>query len=419
MERKLTYGMIGGGQRAFIGSVHRKAIRLDDSARLAAGSFSRDWDNNQKTGRLHDIEPDRIYRDYKKMAAAESLRPDPIDFAVIVTPNSTHFPIAKAFLEHGINVVCDKPMTITVEEADELKRIADKDDLLFAVTYTYVGYPAVKQARKMISRGDIGRILFVRAEYPQDGLANVLRDSNEKGKKEGDGGDSNYTEGDGGNSNYTEGDGGNAVSINSSKQFAWRTDPAQTGAASTLGDIGTHIEQLVAYMTGLTISSLSARIDSLVLTNGLDDNASILIEYEGGAKGQYWCSQVAWGFVNDLSIAVIGTKGSVRWSHSDPEALLVSIGQEPCRRLVRGRSHFEASSEAAYSRTPGGHPEGFIEAFANIYRSYTAALRKKLAGDVLSPADIDFPTVGDGAAGIRFIHAALESSRTRTWVSLE
>lgn len=381
MKKKLTYGMIGGGEGAFIGSVHRKAIRLDDSAELTAGVFSRDQDNNRRTGEAHDLALERIYPSYQEMAEAEGARPDKIDFVVITTPNTVHFPVAKAFMEQGIHVVCDKPMTVTTEEAETLEKLAEKRGLLFAVTYTYAGYAAVKQARSMIARGDIGEIRFIRAEYPQDGLARSL------------------------------------ASEKPSKQFAWRTDPAQTGAAGTLGDVGSHIEYLASYITGLRMTSLYARLDSFSLDNGLDDNGSILTEYEGGAKGLFWCSQIAWGSVNDLSICVVGSRGSISWSHTVPEVLYFAEGQAPRKPLIRGRGHFDASADE-FSRIPAGHPEGVIEAFGNIYRSFTSALRKTAAGQPLSAADRDFPSVGDGGNGVRFIDACLRSSKSRSWVDL-
>jgi predicted dehydrogenase len=377
----LRYGMVGGGQKAFIGDVHRKAIALDGSAELIAGCFSRSHENTLATGRSLGLDEKRLYRSFDEMAEAESRRKDGIDFAVIVTPNHLHHPAAKAFLARGIHVVCDKPLTLEVAEAEELAALAARKDLLFCVTYTYTGYPAVKQAREMIARGDIGPVRFVSAEYPQEWLATPL-------EREGH------------------------------KQAAWRADPSQTDKANCVGDIGSHVENMVAYMTGLRISSLCARLDSLVPGRVLDDNASILVEYQGGAKGLYWASQIAVGYDNGLRVRVFGSTGSIEWAQENPNYLTVSHLGKPKELVSRGRDPFYPHAQA-YSRIPSGHPEGYFEAFANIYKTYAAALARKKAGATLSEAELDFPKAEDGVSGVRFIGKCVESSsRGAAWVSL-
>ena len=376
----LRYGMIGGGQGAFIGDVHRKAINLDGSAILAAGCFSRSHENTLATGRALGVADDRLYRSFEEMADAESRRKDGIDFAVIVTPNAAHYPAAKALLSRGIPVVCDKPLVFEVKEAEELAALARQKDLLFCVTYTYTGYPAVKHAREMIARGDLGEIRFVNAEYPQEWLSTLL-------EKEGQ------------------------------KQAAWRTDPALTGKSNCVGDIGSHVENLVRYLTRLEITRLCARLDTFVPGRVLDDNASILVESRGGAKGLYWSSQIAVGFDNALRVRVFGSKGSLQWSQENPNYLTVSRLGQPTEVLSRGRDTLYPHAQG-YSRIPSGHPEGYFEAFANIYKTFVAALAKKRAGQRLSEADLDFPGLDDGISGVRFIGRCVESSQKGTaWVN--
>ncbi len=376
----LRYGMVGGGQGAFIGDVHRKAISLDGSAVLAAGCFSRSHENTVATGRALGVATDRLYRTFDEMADAESKRRDGIDFAVIVTPNAAHFAAAKAFLSRGIHVVCDKPLVFEVRQAEELAALAREKGLLFGVTYTYTGYPAVKHAREMIARGDIGPVRFVNAEYPQEWLSTLL-------EKEGQ------------------------------KQAAWRTDPALAGKSNCVGDIGSHVENMVRYLTGLDITRLCARLDTFVPGRTLDDNASILVEYRGGAKGLYWSSQIAVGYDNALRVRIFGATGSVQWSQENPNYLTVSRLGQPTQVLSRGRDGFYPHAQG-YSRIPSGHPEGYFEAFANIYRTFTTALAKRKAGATLSAEDLDFPSTEDGISGVRFIGKCVESSQKgAVWVN--
>jgi predicted dehydrogenase len=370
----LKFGMVGGGPGAFIGDVHRRAIALDGAAVLAAGCFSRSHEKTLATGRALGLDPARTYRSFEEMADAEATREDGIDFAVIVTPNGSHHAAAKAFLSRGIHVVCDKPLTLEVEEAEELAALARENDLLFCVTYTYTGYPAVKQARELISAGELGELRFVNAEYAQEWLATPLE---RDGKQ---------------------------------KQAAWRADPGETGVSLCVGDIGTHVENLVRTVTGLRIASLCARLDTLVPGRALDDNATILVDYEGGARGVYWTSQVAVGHDNGLRLRVFGSRGAIEWAQEDPNYLRLSRVGRPTEILSRGRDPFLPAAQR-FSRVPAGHPEGYFEAFANIYRAFTAALAKKKAGAVLLAEDLDFPGVDDGISGVRFVHRCVESSR--------
>jgi len=371
--RRLRYGMVGGGPGAFIGEVHRKAIGLDGLADLQAACFSKSLEKTLETGRSLGLAVDRLYADYNAMAAAESTRADGIDFVVIVTPNSGHYAAAKAFLAHGINVVCDKPLTFEVAEAEELAMLAKQKNLLFCVTYTYTGYPCVKQAREMIRRGEIGDIRFVNAEYPQEWLATPI-------EKDGQ------------------------------KQAAWRSDPAQTGKSNCVGDIGSHVENMVNYVTGLDIASLCARLDTFVPGRILDDNASIMLNYKGGAKGLYWTSQVAVGYDNGLRIRIFGSNGTIQWSQENPNYLVVSKLGQPTVTLSRGRDGFYPHAQSC-SRIPSGHPEGYFEAFANIYRTFISALAKKKAGQPLSEDELDFPGPEAGVAGVKFIGRCVDSSR--------
>ncbi len=365
--------MLGGGQGAFIGDVHRKAINFDGLARLEAGVFSSSYDNTLATGAELGLSKERLYQNYIEMAEQEALRPDKIDFVVIVTPNHTHYPMAKAFLEKGIHVVCDKPLTLEVAEGEELKSIAENQGCLFCVTYTYTGYPAVKQAREMIAQGEIGQIRFVNAEYAQEWLSTSL-------EKEGH------------------------------RQAAWRTDPAQTGVANSVGDIGTHVENMVSYVTGLDIKDLCARLDIFGQGRSLDDNASVMVNYTSGAKGLYWISQIAVGNDNGLKFRVFGDKASIEWRQEDPNYLVVSRIGKPKEIVSRGRDDFHPHA-LGYSRIPAGHPEGYFEAFANIYKTFNEALTKLKAGEAINPAEIDYPKIDAGIAGVKFIHKCVESSK--------
>ena len=383
---KLRYGMVGGGQGSFIGDVHRKSIALDGLAEIAAGCFSRSPDNTLATGKALGVAPERCYETFDEMAAAEAKRPDKIDFAVIVTPNNAHYAAAKAFLNHGIHVVSDKPLCWEVAEAQELADLAKKNKLLFGVTYTYTGYPAAKHAREMIRRGEIGDIRFVYAEYPQEWLATPA-------EREG------------------------------SKQAAWRADPNIAGKSNCVGDIGSHAENIVSYITGLKISSLCARLDKIVEGRVLDDNASILVEYEAppgggaGAKGMYWASQIAVGYDNALSVRIFGSKGTIEWVQEQANYLKIVRLGKPAEYWSRGRDAFYPHAQS-YSRVPAGHPEGYFEALGNIYKTYIGALLKIKAGKTPDEADLDFPGVEMGIDGVKFINRCVESSgKGAVWVN--
>ncbi|HOC27837.1 MAG TPA: Gfo/Idh/MocA family oxidoreductase [Rectinema sp.] len=371
--KKLHYGMVGGGKGAFIGNIHRQAIALDNLARLTAGSFSHDFSNTLEIGMDLEIPSDRLYPTYLEMAQKEAARKDRIDFVSIVTPNYLHYPIAKAFLNAGINVVCDKPLALRESEARELDELTIKNGLLFAVTYAYTGYPLVKQAREMVKRGDLGDIRFINAEYPQDWLLKQFESDGHKLK-------------------------------------SWRANPSVAGISNCVGDIGTHIEYLVSYITGLKIKSLCARLDTFMEGHELDDNATIMLEFEGDAKGVYWTSQTAIGYDNGLKIRIFGSKGSLRWSQEDPNYLVVSKLNSPTEIISRGRDDLYPKAQD-YSRIPAGHPEGYIEAFANIYRAFTNALLKKSLGDIVTEEELDFPNARDGANGVRFVEKCVESSK--------
>jgi len=377
---KLAYGMVGGGQGAFIGEVHRKAIAMDGKAELVAGCFSRDYQNTLKTGQLLGLGEDRLYPSFEEMMMAEAKREDRIDFVVIVTPNNSHFAISKLAMENGIHVVCDKPLTTASSDAEELERLSSEKGLLFCVTYTYTGYPIVKHLREMVSKGDLGDIRFVNAEYPQEWLSNPLERTGQK-------------------------------------QAAWRTDPEQTGVSNCVGDIGSHIENMVSYLTGFKIRSLCARLDTFVGERILDDNASIMVNYENGAKGLYWSSQIAVGNDNGLRIRIFGSKASLEWCQEHPNYAKICFLDKPTEIISRGRDNMYPHAQS-YSRVPAGHPEGYFEAFANIYSTFCTALGKKLAGESLSAADRDYPGVDEGVQGVKFIEKCVESSKNgAVWIN--
>jgi predicted dehydrogenase len=369
---RLNYAMLGGGQGAFIGDVHRKAIALDGKAELVGGCFSQDFENTRTTAKIWGLGEDRIYPSYEEMFTQEGRREDKIDFVVIVTPNVHHFPMAKAALENGIHVVCDKPLTTRSLDSEELERLAAEKDLLFCVTYAYTGYPMVKHLREMILQGELGEIRFVNAEYPQDWLATPLEETGQK-------------------------------------QALWRGDPNLAGGSNCVGDIGSHIENMVSYLTGLKIRSLCARLDIFGKGRSLDDNASILLEYEGGAKGMYWSSQIAVGHDNGFRVRIYGTKGGLEWCQESPNYARVSFVGKPTETLSRGRGEMYPRA-ANLSRIPAGHPEGYFEAFANVYSTFLTTLDKKISGEELTADDLDYPGVADGIQGVRFIEKCVESS---------
>lgn len=383
MEKKrITYGMVGGHNQAFIGDVHRKALNFDPRAQLVAGCFSVNPRQNQETGETYYLASDRIYPDYQTMVKMEAGRPDKIDFVVIVTPNSTHFAIAKAFLEVGFNVVCEKPLCFTVEEARELKRLTDEKGLIFAVTYAYTGYTMVKVAREMIAAGKIGKILAVNAEYAQDWLIDQVSDG-KPGEK--------------------------SLSV-------WRMDPKKSGIANSVGDIGTHMENIVHYVTGLKIKRLIATVNRY--GHPLDLNANMIVEYENGVNGGYWCSQLASGHKNGLVFRIFGSEGSLEWAQESPDYLTYSPRNQVTQLLSRSSGYIKEAA-ASYGRVPTGHPEGYYIAFANTYKNILNLIEKRKAGEKPTEQDLDFQTVNEGLEGIKFVHAVIESADNGSkWVNL-
>ena len=377
--KKLSYGMVGGGPGSFIGDAHRKAINIDGKAVLVAGCFSRSIDKCKETGAQLGVAEDRCYTSFEQMAKAEAARADGIDFVVVVTPNVSHYPVCKAFLEAGINVSCDKPLCLTVEQAEELERMAEEKNLLFLVTYTYMGHVTAKHIKRFIAEGKLGKIRTVMAEYPQGWLA-------------------------------YEGEWGG-------KQGEWRCDPKQSGGVNCLGDLGTHVENAVATMTGLKVKRVLAKMDVVVPGRVLDDNDVVLVEYEGGATGCYWTSQFAIGHKNDLRVRIYGEKGSILWEQENCEkvTMIEYDGTEVVR--YRGTPGIEPGA-AAYGRLPSGHTEGWLESMGNLYRSFMECVDAKKNG-VFTPDMIDFPTVHDGAEGVKFVHACLKSNKEgNIWVEL-
>ncbi|RKN70109.1 Gfo/Idh/MocA family protein [Paenibacillus ginsengarvi] len=365
MNRVLRFGMVGGGEGALIGDIHARGATFDRKSALVAGCFSRDAAKSEITARKWGIDSDRVYATYREMAEKEAAREDRIDYVSIVTPNNSHYDIAKTFLEHGFHVVCDKPLTVELAEAEELKRIAEQNGLLFCVTYTYSGYPMVKQAREMVQRGEIGDIITVMAEYPQEWVLHASK-------------------------------------------LSWRMDPSQ-GKSCCVADIGVHIAHTVSYITGLRIDSLCADMLSHGPLMELDNNANMMVKYTSGATGMYWCSQVAAGSRNGLKIRLFGTKGSLEWQHDRYEELQLALSGKPLQLLARGRDPMFPAA-AAFNRLPGGHPEGLYEAFANIYAAFGAELSGILDGSG-SGAAADYPRIDDGIDGVRFIDKCLESSQ--------
>ncbi|MGI6112707.1 MAG: Gfo/Idh/MocA family protein [Mahellales bacterium] len=379
MKKTLLYGMVGGGPGAFIGDAHRRAINIDGQAKLVAGCFSRSYENTLEMGDQLGLDRDRCYKTYKEMAISEAQREDGIDFVVVVTPNVSHYEICKAFLEAGINVACDKPLAINAKQAEELVELTEKKDLLFLVTYTYMGHVTAKHARELIKAGEIGKIRTVVAEYPQGWLA-------------------------------YEGEWGG-------KQGSWRCDPAQAGNTNCLGDLGTHIENAVSVMTGLKIKRVLAKMDKMVAGRVLDDNDFVMVEYEGGATGMYWSSQVAIGHDNGLRVRIYGDGGSILWFQEEPEKITVVKKDGLLNEHHRGHS-FIAPQAAKYARLPSGHPEGWLEAHANLYRSFIECIIAKSQGR-FTPEMIDYPTVVEGAQGIRFVEACLKSNALgNVWVDV-
>ena len=372
MERKIRIGMVGGGKDAFIGGVHRIALRLDGYYELVAGSFSSNFDNSKETGKNLGLSEDRIYETYQEMAEKESARSDGIDVVSIVTPNHLHVPIAKIFADKGIHIICDKPLALSSKEAIDLKNIVESKKIIFALTHNYTGYPMVRHARSLIQKGDLGSIRVVQAEYPQDWLTTKAEDSG-------------------------------------LKQAEWRTDPKRSGNGGCIGDIGTHAFNLIRFITGLKVEELSADIHTFVKGRLVDDNAQIMLRFEGGAKGAIWSSQVAVGNENNLKIRVFGENGGLEWRQEDPNYLHFTKFGHPTQRFTRGSG--SASEEANnITRIPAGHPEGYLEGFANIYGDVSKKLFALINKQKYDSSNDCYPTIYDGVEGMKFIETVLESS---------
>lgn len=380
--RKLRMGMVGGGRGAFIGAVHRMAAALDGQIELVCGAFSGDPQRSKDSGADFFLPPDRCYGTFGEMMEREAALPSGsrMDFVSIVTPNHVHFPAAKAALERGFHVVSDKPATFNLAEAVELGKLVETTGLLYALTHNYTGYPLVKEARDIVRSGRLGKIRKAVVGYPQGWLSTRLEESGQK-------------------------------------QAAWRTDPARCGAAGCLGDIGTHAENLAEYITGLRIAELAADLTTFVEGRQLDDDANILLRFEGGAKGVLHASQISVGEENALSIRVYGEKGGLEWQQQEPNTLLLKWPDHPVEVLRTGAASLGEAAKAA-TRLPAGHPEAYIEAFANIYRNFAAHLRAVLDGTAPDPAFLDYPKISDGIRGMAFIEAAVESSkRNARWTA--
>lgn len=375
MNRKLRMGMVGGGRGAFIGAVHRMAANLDGKIELVAGCFSSDATKSKLSGEDLFLDPARVYTSYAEMATHEASLPlgERIDFVSIVTRNDLHFPVAKAFLDAGIHVVCEKPLSFSLAEGKELQKIVDESGLVFAVTHNYTGYPMVKEAKAMVRAGKLGRILKIVAEYPQ-GYALAGMKAQEAG----------------------------AISN-------WRSDPSVAGISCCIGDIGTHAENLVRYITGLELDSIAADLNTFLPTGKLDDDGSMLVRYEGGARGIIFASQISAGEENNLNIRIYGTEASIEWHQEHPNELVVKFADAP-REIWRRGNSYNSSEATKYTRLPFGHPEAFIEAFANVYLSVVEAISDYLSGTYPRPEGYDFPTCADGVEGMAFIEAAVSSS---------
>ena len=378
---RIRFGMVGGGEDAFIGAVHRIAARLDDHYDFCAGALSSSADKARRSGLALGLDPARSYGTYAELFSTERARPDGIEAVAIVTPNHVHAEIAIAALEAGVHVICDKPLCTTVADADRIAAAVHKSGQLFAVTYNYTGYPMVREARALVRDGVIGRIRVVQVEYAQDWLAGPLEASGQK-------------------------------------QASWRTDPARSGEGGAIGDIGTHAFNLAEFITGDEVRDLVADLSSFVDGRRVDDNAHILLRFASGARGVLWASQVAAGNENALKIRIYGDKGGIEWAQENPNTLTVSPLGGAMQTHTRGSGTARPDARRV-TRLPGGHPEGYLEAFATLYGEVALAIRARRIGHVVS-TDVNYPGIVDGQRGVAFIAAALQSARSNTtWVAVQ
>lgn len=376
LKRKLRMGMVGGGQGAFIGGVHRMAAALDGKIELVAGAFSSDPGKSAASGADFFLDPTRVYATYQEMAEKEAALPlgERIDFVTIVVRNNLHVAVAKVFLEAGINVICEKPLSYSLEQGRELATVVEKSGKVFALTHNYTGYPMVKQARAMVRDGKLGKILKIVVEYPQGYAITALEEQS-------DGAISN-----------------------------WRMDPDVSGVSNCMGDIGSHAENLARYITGLQIEELAADLTTFIPGRKLDDDGNMLVRFKGGAKGVLYASQISTGDENNLNIRVYGTKASLEWHQEHPNELTVKYAEQP-RQIYRRGNAYAGEEEAKFTRLPFGHPEAFIEAFANIYLAAAEAITDEVEGTFPREAGYDYPTIADGLEGMAFIEAAVQSSK--------
>ncbi len=375
--RRIRLGMVGGGNDAFIGGVHRIASRIDDRYELVAGALSSTAEKSRASGLAIGLSEDRIYDDFKSMAMREARIKDGIEAVAIVTPNHVHYPAAREFLKRGIHVICDKPLTSSLADAKKLAKSAGDSDALFVLTHNYTGYPMVRQGREMIESGELGQVRVIQVEYAQDWLTEAQ----------------------------------------DFKQAEWRTDPERSGVGGCTGDIGTHAFNLLSFMTGLTIDSLAADLQAFVDGRQVDDNAHVMMRFEGGARGMLWASQVAPGNENSLKIRIYGDKGGLEWAQEDPNYLWFTPYGEPKRLLTRNGSG-TGEAAARMSRIPPGHPEGYLEGFANIYSEAADAIIAHRGGESVGK-EVMYPTIDDGLVGVQFIDACVRSSsRNSAWVKL-
>ena len=378
---KIRLGMVGGGEGAFIGAVHRMAARLDDHYEFVAGALASTPEKALRSGEALGLAADRNYPDYLTMARAEAARADGIEAVAIVTPNHLHAPVAEAFLKAGIHVICDKPVTTSSKDAKKLAALAAKHGRIFAVTHNYTGYPMVRHARQLVAEGGLGDIRVVQVEYPQEWLSEPLEGTGQK-------------------------------------QAAWRTDPSRSGAGGCIGDIGTHAYQLADYITGIDANELCAELSTFVEGRRLDDNAQVLLRYANGARGMLWASQVAPGNENGLRIRVYGSRGGLAWSQEHPNQLHWSPLGQPVQTIARGTGGANAAA-ARVTRIPSGHPEGYLEGFATLYSEIAQAIRAARQGGPKADQAVHFPTLVDGLKGVQFIEAVVASARRGgRWVRL-
>ena len=385
MSRKIRFGMVGGGRGAFIGAVHRIAAAMDQQIELVCGAFSSDPNRSRASGMDLFLPPSRCYGSFEEMIAKEKALPEDtrMDFVAIVTPNFMHFPPAKMALENGFHVLSDKPATFNLAEAMKLADLVKSSGLLYGLTHNYTGYPLVKQAREMIAARKLGKIRKVVVEYPQGWLATRIEESGQK-------------------------------------QAAWRTDPKRSGAAGCIGDIGTHAESLAEYITGLKISELAADLTAFVKGRKLDDDGNVLLRFKGGAKGVLHASQISVGEENNLNIRVYGELGGLEWHQREPNTLLVKWPDQPMQ-VYRTANGYLGKAALAAGRTPPSHPEGYLEAFANIYKNFANHIRARIEGRKLAKDDLclDYPKIQDGVRGMAFIEAVVKSSKANArWTKL-